>query len=238
LEVKINREIRNYTESMFFGLSLRQLVFSALAVAVAVGLYFLLKPYVGTETVSWMCIVGAAPFAALGFFTYHGMTAEQFIWAWLRSEVLEPRELRFESSTLYYDLLKSSMWRCLARKRQYARGESCSSANGRSGRRRSAGRTPPPLNRPPPPNRPRVWPRRASPHSGTAGQPRRDGSRVSVPTRPGMGNAPSRAPPPPKTEGSHASEPTRPRSASLFHDMSAGWNGPRPVLTLSAPPIL
>ena len=109
MEVKINREIRNYTESMFFGLSLRQLVFSALAVAVAVGLYFLLKPCVGTETVSWMCIVGAAPFAALGFFTYHGMTAEQFIWAWLRSEVLEPRELRFESSTLYYDLLKSSM---------------------------------------------------------------------------------------------------------------------------------
>ena len=46
MEVKINREIRNYTESMFFGLSLRQLVFSALAVAVAVGLYFLLKPYV------------------------------------------------------------------------------------------------------------------------------------------------------------------------------------------------
>ena len=109
LEVKINREIRNYTESMFFGLSLRQLVFSALAVVVAVGLYFLLKPYVGTETVSWMCIVGAAPFAALGFFTYHGMTAEQFIWAWLRSEVLEPRELRFESSTLYYDILKSSL---------------------------------------------------------------------------------------------------------------------------------
>lgn len=109
LEVKINREIRNYTESMFFGLSLRQLVFSALAVVVAMGLYFLLKPYVGTETVSWMCILGAAPFAALGFFTYHGMTAEQFIWAWLRSEVLEPRELRFESSTLYYDILKSSL---------------------------------------------------------------------------------------------------------------------------------
>ena len=32
-----------------------------------------------------MCILGAAPFALLGFVTYHGMTAEQFIWAWLRS---------------------------------------------------------------------------------------------------------------------------------------------------------
>lgn len=67
MEVKINREIRNYTESMFFGLSLRQLIFSALAVAVAVGLYFLMKPYAGTETVSWVCVLGAAPFAALGF---------------------------------------------------------------------------------------------------------------------------------------------------------------------------
>ena len=75
MEVKINREIRNYTESMFFGLSLRQFVFSLLAVGVAVLLYFVLKPYVGTETVSWMCILGAAPFAAMGFVNYNGMTA-------------------------------------------------------------------------------------------------------------------------------------------------------------------
>lgn len=109
LEVKINREIRNYTESMFFGLSMRQFVFSVLAILVAVGLYFLLKPHFGTETVSWMCILGAAPFAALGFITYHGMTAEQFLWAWLRSELLEPKELHFESSNLYYEVLKDKL---------------------------------------------------------------------------------------------------------------------------------
>ena len=77
MEVKINREIRNYTESMFFGLSMRQFVFSVLAILVAVGLYFLLKPHFGTETVSWLCILGAAPFAALGFITYHGMTRSE-----------------------------------------------------------------------------------------------------------------------------------------------------------------
>ena len=109
LEVKINREIRNYTESMFFGLSMRQFIFSVLAILVAVGLYFLLKPHFGTETVSWMCILGAAPFAALGFITYHSMTAEQFLWAWLRSELLEPKELRFESSNLYYEALKDKL---------------------------------------------------------------------------------------------------------------------------------
>ena len=109
MEVKINREIRNYTESMFFGLSMRQFVFSVLAIIVAVGLYFLLKPHFGTETVSWMCILGAAPFAALGFITYHGMTAEQFLWAWLRSELLEPKKLRFEASNLYYEALKDKL---------------------------------------------------------------------------------------------------------------------------------
>ena len=43
MEVKINKEIRNYAESMFFGLSMRQFIFSVLACGVAVGLYFLLQ---------------------------------------------------------------------------------------------------------------------------------------------------------------------------------------------------
>lgn len=106
MEVKINREIRQYTESMFFGLSLRQFVFSLLAVGVAIVLYFLIKPYAGMETVSWMCILGAAPFAAMGFITYHGMTAEQFLIAWLRSEMIEPREIRFESNNYYYEAMR------------------------------------------------------------------------------------------------------------------------------------
>ena len=108
MEVKINREIRQYTESMFFGLSMRQFFFSLLAAAVAVILYFALKPHFGMETVSWICILGAAPFAALGFVTYHGMTAEQFIWAWIRSELLEPKELHFESVNTYQLLVKAA----------------------------------------------------------------------------------------------------------------------------------
>ena len=111
MEVKINREIRNYTESMFFGLSMRQFIFSALAAGVAVALYFALKPIVGMETVSWVCILGAAPFAAMGFITYHGMTAEQFLLTWFRSEMLEPRELRFEPTNLYYEALRDTIER-------------------------------------------------------------------------------------------------------------------------------
>ena len=106
MEVKINREIRNYTESMFFGLSMRQFFFSILAIGVAVGLFFVLQPHFGMETVSWIVILAAAPFAMLGFVGYHGMTAEQFIFAWLRSELLEPKELHFEANNIYYEAVK------------------------------------------------------------------------------------------------------------------------------------
>lgn len=105
MEVKINKEIRNYTESMFFGLSLRQFIFSVLACGVAVGLYFLLRPHFGTETLSWMCILGAAPFALIGFVKYNGMTAEQFLWAWIKSEFLMPKRLLFSPDNLYYEAL-------------------------------------------------------------------------------------------------------------------------------------
>ena len=109
MEVKINKEIRNYTESMFFGLSLRRFIFSVLACGVAVSLYFLLRPRFGTETLSWVCILGAFPFAAMGFIKYNGMTAEQFVWAWLKSEFLMPKKLMFLPDNLYYETMKPTI---------------------------------------------------------------------------------------------------------------------------------
>ena len=109
MEVKINKEIRNYTESMFFGLSLRQFIFSVLACGVAMGLYFLLRSRFGTETLSWVCILGAFPFAAMGFIKYNGMTAEQFVWAWLKSEFLMPKKLMLLPDNLYYETVKPTI---------------------------------------------------------------------------------------------------------------------------------
>lgn len=107
MEVKINREIREYTESIFFGLSLRQFFFSICACVIAVFLYFILKPYFGIETLSWVCILGAAPFAVLGFVKYNGMTAEKFIAAWIKSVILTPKKLTFKPTNLYYEDLKN-----------------------------------------------------------------------------------------------------------------------------------
>lgn len=109
MEVKINREIREYTESLFFGLTIRQFIFSVLACGMAVGVYFLLEPRLGMETTSWVCIVMAFPFAVLGFVKYNGMTAEKFIVAWFKSEFLIPKKITFGETNYYYGMLQPGM---------------------------------------------------------------------------------------------------------------------------------
>ena len=85
MEVKINREIREYTENIYFGLSLRQFFFSVCAIATTIILYFISSKYFGKETLSWVCILGASPFAILGFFKYNGMPAEKVIMCYIKS---------------------------------------------------------------------------------------------------------------------------------------------------------
>ena len=101
MEIKINKEIRNYKETLFFGLSLRQFICSLLAVGVAVGLYFALRNVLDRETVSWLCIVGAAPVAVAGFFKYNGMTLEKFLWAFIKSEFLLAGNRVWKSENYY-----------------------------------------------------------------------------------------------------------------------------------------
>ena len=91
---------------MYFGLGLRQLIFSALALIVAGVSFFFLRPSLGLEVASWVSILAAVPFGALGFITYNGMTAERFIWTWIKSEFILPRRLRFYETNFYYEAVK------------------------------------------------------------------------------------------------------------------------------------
>ena len=49
MEVKMNKEIRDYQESMFMGLNVRQGICSVLAILTAVGFYFGLRERIGYE---------------------------------------------------------------------------------------------------------------------------------------------------------------------------------------------
>lgn len=113
MEVKINKDIREFSENIFFGLSLRQFIFSVLACIVAVILYFVLKPFFGIETLSWVCILGAVPFAVLGFVKYNGMTAEKFVMAFIKSELIIPKKLTFKSKNIYAEVFRTTIDRKL-----------------------------------------------------------------------------------------------------------------------------
>ena len=96
ISISVNPEIRNYSESVFWGLTLRQFLFSCLGCLVSVGIFFLLRNVIGMEAVSWACILGMLPCGLLGFVTYNGMTAEQLLAAVIRSELLMPKGLVFK----------------------------------------------------------------------------------------------------------------------------------------------
>ena len=78
-----------------------------LSVYSLISLLIFTSNYRGIETLSWVCVLGAAPFAALGFIKYNGMTAEKFVAAWIKSMILTPKRLTFKPINLYYEDLKN-----------------------------------------------------------------------------------------------------------------------------------
>lgn len=71
----------------------------------AAGVYLGLGPVIGKETASWVCILAAGPVAAAGFFSYNGLTLEQFLWAFVKSELLCAGGRVFAAENLYYAML-------------------------------------------------------------------------------------------------------------------------------------
>ena len=64
---------------------------------------------IGKEAASWLCLLVAAPVAIAGFFHYNGMTLEQFLWAFIKSEILCAGPRRFDSVNLHEEVFADIM---------------------------------------------------------------------------------------------------------------------------------
>ena len=95
MQIKSNQDVREYKEVVYFGMTLRQLIFSGLAGAAALGVYLLCGRRMSMEAVSWLCVAAAVPFAAFGFVRWHGMAFEQLIGVFIRSRLVLNRPLFF-----------------------------------------------------------------------------------------------------------------------------------------------
>ena len=75
----------------------------------AVFFYFTFKSHLDNETLSWICMISVVPFAFVGFVKYNGMTAEQFLIAFIESEILTSKKLTFNPTNYYYELVKDEI---------------------------------------------------------------------------------------------------------------------------------
>ena len=78
IEIRIPKEIKNYREKLFFGLTLRQCICAGVALLICVPLYIFGNRFLPQEAVSWLVIFIAAPLMMAGFFRYNDMMFEQF----------------------------------------------------------------------------------------------------------------------------------------------------------------
>lgn len=104
MEIKINKEIRNYTEALYFGLSARQCIFSALAVVSAAAVYFIFGDNMPKGVMSYVCILTTLPFAYYGFFAYQGMNGGEFAMCLIRY-LLMPEVLVPETEPIYMNII-------------------------------------------------------------------------------------------------------------------------------------
>ncbi|MCJ8010146.1 PrgI family protein [Paenibacillus sp. KQZ6P-2] len=101
IEIRIPKEIRTYKEKLFFGLNLRQLICTAIAILINVPLYWFGKDIIGPDAASWVVILIAIPLFMIGFFSYNGMTFEQFIKSVIQFEVIYPQKRKYKTLNMF-----------------------------------------------------------------------------------------------------------------------------------------
>ncbi len=102
MEIKINKEVREYSEKVLFGLTVRQFILAIVAISVSVALYFAL-PF-QTDIKLIICLIATAPFIGLGFVTVQGHKPEEYLKR--RRDRLKTPELKVGEENTYYNLYR------------------------------------------------------------------------------------------------------------------------------------
>lgn len=101
IEIRIPKEIRAYKEKLFFGLTLRQVICTVLALGINIPLYIFVRPYIGDDMASWLIICNAVPIILVGYFKYNGMEFEKFIVCMFRFQLLTPQKRKYKTENLF-----------------------------------------------------------------------------------------------------------------------------------------
>ncbi|MDU2702517.1 MAG: PrgI family protein [Veillonella sp.] len=77
VEVRVPKEITEYREKIIFGLSIRQLLCTLVAIIIAIPSYIFLSKYLGSEITGYVVMILVIPVLAIGFIRPKGLNFEK-----------------------------------------------------------------------------------------------------------------------------------------------------------------
>lgn len=79
IEIPVNREIRSYKETIFYGFTMKQVIFGILGLAAGAIVFLWLPKDLNLSIRTLLGLVAGFPMIALGFLTFNNMTAAELI---------------------------------------------------------------------------------------------------------------------------------------------------------------
>lgn len=102
---EIGPDLREISETIWFGLNMRQLISSVVGIVLAVMIWMLCRDRLGQQYTSWLCCATVAPCACIGFVKVQGQPFERFALSWAKFAFLESKKLPFRSNGINVTLL-------------------------------------------------------------------------------------------------------------------------------------
>lgn len=79
IEIPVNREIRSYKETIFYGFTMKQVIFGILGLAAGAIVFLWLPKDLNLSIRTLLGLAAGFPMIALGFLTFNNMTAAELI---------------------------------------------------------------------------------------------------------------------------------------------------------------
>jgi len=108
VEIRIPKEITSYKEKIFFNLTFRQTICSALAISINVPLYIFGKEYISADILSWVVIGIAVPIFFAGFFNYNSLKFEDFLQVVIKFNFIYPQIRVYRIKNMHEIIIKNS----------------------------------------------------------------------------------------------------------------------------------
>lgn len=138
ISVPVPKEITEYKEKIMFGMSGRQIIFSAIAVVLAVGIGVICYLMgMDISLIGYIIILATAPLMAMGFIRKNNMPFEKYLFLVLRSKM--GQNLLTYKTELLIDMLSTSDNKSIPAERKMKHGSIQKAANGHEKSGRSVG---------------------------------------------------------------------------------------------------